>query len=504
MIGRVSLGKRWRVWSSSPVPEKLRKLYTHYCVEYETKEVQDELGNWSTVEEKVENPKATYAQQDAEDGFLWNLPRGNVSVPFKVCNHLGVDLDNIAEFSDSRTLAPLGHKLTMADATVGDRRYPPQVKLVDQWIDAQGGVIKSPTGSGKTVMAIQAIVRMGMRTIAFFSQKDGPAQWLSEFHKHTNVGELEEETGETIVGIYDSKVQKIYPITLTTWQVFVKSNTKQHDILKEHKNHFGVAVVDECHKAGGPEQLYALSTLNPLMFLGISATPTRPDGRSNLFHDILGPIVAEGHVGNIGAEVRLIQTYTDIPPEFNSLNGKMARTYILKHLANSGARNEMIVSRALDDIDAGRLVLIIAELRNHVKILAKMLKMQGVDTAMALGGGGKKGAKERAATYKACKEGEHQALVASKVIEELVDIPRIAAVHLATPVFGNMNSLMQRVGRGTRPFEDQEVCYVYDYVDNGTHPMMRGGLDKRIATYVSAKYTLVKDKVRGYAWNRAI
>jgi superfamily II DNA or RNA helicase len=147
------------------------------------------------------------------------LPRGNLQ---KIRRLLPK-----SRIVDRRAIPPLDFDLNVHDYVFEDERWDNQKDLVDKWLKAGGGVIKSPAASGKSVLSIVIMARMGLRTLCLFDRKDFRKQWLQELHKHTNIQDLEKEMGRTLAGIFTG--QELFPITFSTFQQMLSQRSQKTD-----------------------------------------------------------------------------------------------------------------------------------------------------------------------------------------------------------------------------------------------------------------------------------
>lgn len=183
-------------------------------------------------------------------------------------------------------------------------------KFIDMRVFAiEDGKDPAPTGSGKTILALNLIVRRGQPTLIVVHTKELMDQWGSRIA--TFLGTPAREAG--VIG--NGKKRIGAKITVALVQSLYKC-------AGEVAPHVGHLVVDECHRAPSRTFTEAVTAFDCRLMLGLSATPWRRDGLSWLIYWHLGEKVHEvdkdslveaGHI--LLAEV--IWRETDYEPTFD-------------------------------------------------------------------------------------------------------------------------------------------------------------------------------------------
>lgn len=180
------------------------------------------------------------------------------------------------------------YRLALADDA--ERFFPPptlrptlpplradQQAAIEAWERAGGcGVVVKPTGTGKTEIALAIVARHQAPTLVVAPLRDLMYQWQRRIKKTLGFE----------AGVLGDGRQEVWPITVTTYD-----SAWIH--MKDIGNRYRLIVYDEAHHLPGPVQHEsALDCLAP-MRLGLSATPSRADGRDRLLGELIGPIVYE-------------------------------------------------------------------------------------------------------------------------------------------------------------------------------------------------------------------
>jgi superfamily II DNA or RNA helicase len=439
-----------------------------------TAKVLDEQGIW--VEETVPIDLVT----DSKCGRYLGFPRGDLD---KVLGHF-----DRPKVIDKRSIAALGFPLEINRAVTEDPRWPDQAELLQKWYAAGGGVLKAPAGSGKSVIGVAMTCHLGLRTLFLFDRRDFRDQWLDEFQRHTNLSDLEHVAGEPLAGAFKAggrKHLKVWPITFATFQQLNTKRVKR--FMRDHRDYFGMVICDETHHVASPTYRDAVLRFNPLVLGGVTATPERKDELEGIYYDVLGPITASGGSEQLNPLVWLVYTGFEVTP--NPYRADHVQfTLFLNQIAKAKKRNELICTNVLRHLNKGRCPLIVSERVEHCHTLAKMIGEAWDPDRIAVAVGA---TKDRKSLYKGIDHGRYDCLIASKVIDEGVNVIRLDSLHLATPL-ASRSRIEQRLGRIRRLYTElllrrwgkKPRPEVYDYIDEG-HGTMHGSAYVRQQVYAA-------------------
>jgi superfamily II DNA or RNA helicase len=130
-----------------------------------------------------------------------------------------------------------------------------QERTIRLALEAGGGVIVAPTGSGKTTMGIELASRLGQRCLVLVKSLDLARQWQGAIQKFTGL-----DCG--LIG--GGKWQEGEQFTAATAQTLVKHAGSLD---------YGLVIVDECHNVPA-EQAYTVINRQAARYrFGLSATP---------------------------------------------------------------------------------------------------------------------------------------------------------------------------------------------------------------------------------------
>jgi superfamily II DNA or RNA helicase len=172
---------------------------------------------------------------------------------------------------------------------------PQQQLAVDAFERAGGrGVVVMPTGTGKTVVAVEIAQRLAVSCLIVAPIRDLMYQWHRRIHEYLGYDS----------GIIGDNTFNIKAVSVTTYD-----SAAIH--MQSLGNRFGLIVFDECHHL--PGDFYresAMMSAAPYR-LGLTATPHRNDGRHADLATLIGSSVYELKVqeatGKILADYRVIR-----------------------------------------------------------------------------------------------------------------------------------------------------------------------------------------------------
>lgn len=142
-----------------------------------------------------------------------------------------------------------------------------------------GGILSVFCGWGKTFMAIYLAVKMHGKTLVLVHNEDLVQQWTDEINTFTG--------GTAKVGIIQ---QNRVEIDGCDFVLAMIPSLSKRDYSREIFSSFRLLIVDECHHVGSEIFSKALDKVCFQYTLGLSATPDRKDGLTQVFTNYLGPI----------------------------------------------------------------------------------------------------------------------------------------------------------------------------------------------------------------------
>lgn len=345
-----------------------------------------------------------------------------------------------------------------------------------------GGLLEIHCGAGKTVMALNIISQLKVKTLVIVHKEFLLRQWkerIEQFLPGVKIGRIQGETMDTegkeiVIGMLQSLSMKDYPRKLF--------------------QQFGLTIIDECHHIGAEVFSRALFTVVSKYMLGLSATMERKDSLSKVFKMFLGPIVfSKKSDNNADVLVKAIY-YSHDDDEFSETDlnyrGQVHYSKMIKKLCEFNRRTEFILKVLKDTLDNGdkeQQIMIIAHNKNLLKYLFEAIEHRKIATVGYYVGGMKE---------EALKASENkQVIIATYAMaEEALDIKTLTTLIMATP----KTDVRQAVGRILRQKHKQAL--VIDIVDQ--HDIFQRQWNKRRRYYNKKKYNIICADVENYKKNK--
>ncbi len=384
------------------------------------------------------------------DGALV-VPRGALELVYRDCRVLGLESSWVDETHIADPVA-FKERVTLSEA---------QERAVGQVLTRRVGVLESPAGSGKTIMAMALIARRRQRALIIVHTKELAHQAIAR--AVAVLGLDEEEIG--LVGDGQCTIGARLTVAL------VQSLTRYIPPALRDVSH---VIVDECHHVPA-EQMAAVVSQFPARYLcGLTATPYRRDGLDAVIGFYLGPTVARIAKEDLADRLicpRVLKRDTGLCVVGDSF------TEIVGQLVVDDARNCLIVADVVGAVAAGRRCLVLSDRVGHVEELVVMLRVAGV-AAAALHG--RLPRRERAAVVEDLAAGD-LAVATGSLVGEGFDCPQLDTLFIATPV-SYAGRVVQYLGRVSRTAPGKADAMVYDYCDD--HPMLWASYRNRKTVYM--------------------
>jgi superfamily II DNA or RNA helicase len=387
----------------------------------------------------------------SEEGKLI-IPRGYTGRLLKYLR----ESRTVYNIQDNRILLPT----VDFKSTIQLRSYQdPAVNELVKW--KQGGVV-APCGSGKTMIMLEAMARIGQ-----------PALWI------THTKELADQVAERACEVFDMEKSEIGMIgdgkfsiggrlTIALIQTLSKAN------IEEFADRFGSIFVDEAHHLAARSFFYPIGQFGAMYRLWVSATPDRADGLTQMVYAAGGNIVHtidQSQVPTVIPQLELIET------AYNTLSDEYVE--IISDLIRDDTRNELIVEKIAQAAD-GNYSLVLSDRTEHLDILQVLLQQRLPHlTIEKLTGTMKK--KERSEVMERLKSKQVDILLATQLAREGLDIVHLNRLYLATPKRA-AGAVQQEVGRVMRPAAGKSEAIVYDFWDS-KNPILKSQYWKRREVY---------------------
>lgn len=313
------------------------------------------------------------------------------------------------------------------------------------------GIVKHPTGSGKTFFAGGVIQSLQFTTLYIVEKLDllyQTQEFLSDF-LHTKVG---------VIGDTHADLQKYTIGTIQTLR-------SRFDSLRSYFDRVRVLLFDECHHVSD-SAYHSVATAcrkAPYRF-GFSGTP--------LSRNDIGDVYLVGDTGAIISEIDRnaleVQGYLATPTlyVFSVDDTPMHLSYQAAYrrlITESSHRNGLIGDIVQVCAQRNMKVLVLVRHINHGKTLHNLFNLLGMKNRFLQG---KDAVEKRRKTLKQLGTNGRNVIIATSIFDEGVDAPEIDCVVMAGGGASKIKSI-QRVGRGLRPKKDgTNTLTVIDFDDN--------------------------------------
>lgn len=332
------------------------------------------------------------------------------------------------------------------------------------------------TGAGKTVIFIALltqILRPHQRAVVLAHREELIYQPLERLRAVAGEWLLEDALDRPRVGLLLGE-QKHYDrqLTVATVQTLGYRRKEGERWVYPHLDKLLAAgpidylITDEAHHAISPSYLQVVEGLraaNPqLRHLGVTATPQRGDGKAmangfttTAFTITIADLVRQGYLAK--PSWYAISTQIDLNG-VKTTAGDFQQNQLAERFDTEACRQ--IVVAAHKEYAHDRPAIAFTVSVQGAYDLAEAFRAAGF-TAMAADGTTDKAARRQIlADFRA---GRYQVLVNCGLWIEGLDVPEIAAIHLARPTHSD-GLYIQMVGRGLRPVPGKADCLILDYV----------------------------------------
>nr|WP_254282889.1 DEAD/DEAH box helicase family protein [Halomicroarcula limicola] len=359
-----------------------------------------------------------------------------------------------------------------------------QESALSAWREAgDRGCLELPTGSGKTVIGIAAMVALGTAALVVVPTIDLLEQWQRE---------LEREFDRPI-GRLGGGEQRVEAVTVATYDsAYLRAD--------ELGDRFGLVVFDEVHHLGGEGYRDIARLLAAPARMGLTATFERPDGAHEVVEELVGPLVHRVAIDDLAgdhlADYDIKRVEVSLTPDERERYEEEQGTFT-DYLARSGIElrsgsdYQELVKRSGTDPAAREALLakqrareVMMNARRKVERLAEILDRHREDRVIVFTAytdlvyrlserfllpaiTHETGADERREIIERFRDGTYSRVVTANVLDEGVDVPD-ANVAVVLSGSGSEREFTQRLGRILRPKADDSRALLYELVTEET------------------------------------
>ena len=349
------------------------------------------------------------------------------------------------------------------------RKY--QRKAIDSiraaWAESKRPLLVAATGTGKTEMALGALVHDGAERALFIAHRQELVfQPIERIQRHWQ----ELQPAGVVMGKYDETNRRFIAATVQT----LASNGRLDRIFA----HGPVThvVVDEAHHAVAPTYLRVLERLfahnQDLRLLGVTATPIRSDERGlrQVFDTVAYRVTIRDAI-EMGALTEFVAYAVEVPVSLKGVRETESGwdDEQVAHIMDVRNVHEVIFEafREYGETPAILFTPSVAMAHN----LAAYFRERGVPAEAA---DGTTREDVRRAIIERYKRGETQVIVNCALWTEGFDAPATRCVMVARPVKSD-SLYIQMVGRGLRPWPGKMHCTIIDFAPQDARNLFLAG-----------------------------
>lgn len=312
-------------------------------------------------------------------------------------------------------------------------------------------ITQAPTGSGKTIIGLDAIANIGKKTIVVVTKEDLMGQWRERIQTFLDL--TRKEIGIIQGDKCDVRGKKIIIAMI-------------HTLAKDKYPHYifddiGLVIWDECHRANADTFQVSTTMFPAKLRLGLSAEPNRQDGKEVIFKSHIGPTRVIGNSLPMVPKVISINTKWRFPRKWDGTKldhnpGKSMHITVI--MAKDVKRNTLLAKWIYKAYEKGRNIIAFSDLavEKHLGRMKQLLIKFGVpqkDIGYYIGG--------LTEAQRDKVKGKRIILATYGSTAEATDIPWLDFAIYLTP----RAHVLQPVGRVLREYPDKKIPIIIDPVD---------------------------------------
>ncbi|MBI4474769.1 MAG: DEAD/DEAH box helicase [Acidobacteria bacterium] len=381
------------------------------------------------------------------------VPRGTFPLVVRLLRE-----NNIRYLIEDETTCPSLTERIMMNGSL----YPFQTRGLNDLLRYNTGMLESPTGSGKTNIALSVTPRVKTPTVILVHTGELLKQTRERCRQWLGI-----EPGVLGAGKWDPR-----PISIAMVQ------TLGRRCLDEIADYFGCVIVDEAHHSPARTWADILNQLPAKYRYGFTATPFRKDGLQIVMFRTIGSITSKITKAEVEAAGKIIQP--DIESVYTAFHFDLIAatewSAMITAMVNDDDRNQLIAEEVRERLTPETRALILTDRVDHVNVLAGILREF---TPVILTGELSESRRDTAMAN--VRGGARLTIATSSLLGEGVDVPGWDLLFLTTPMAGGPRTL-QAVGRVSRAAPGKDRATIVDFVDSAV-PVLVGAHSQRERLY---------------------
>jgi len=342
------------------------------------------------------------------------------------------------------------------------------------------GVIVLPTGAGKTIVGLELIRRLKVRTLIVVPTIDLMMQWANKI-----IDMLEAD--KQFIGFYGGGRKELKEITIATYR-----SASSMVFLKKAIDFFGLVIFDEAHHLPASSHREIARRLLAPYRIGLTATMPRENDRVQYLEMFIGPIIRGAGVDELVkrkvlADFKIKTIKVKLSRSEKERMKALLSKYIEYIRSNVLVKDrlkafQIVVKKAIHDpwalealfsLKKARRIALLP--REKIFVLERILKKHKYDKVLIFTRSSstaclisylfgipnithKTPPDVRYQLLRMLKNGELSKIVSSKVLEEGIDIPDIGVVIIVSGTASD-REMIQRIGRALRFKTRKAIIY---------------------------------------------
>ncbi|KAL7711833.1 DNA 3'-5' helicase [Entamoeba marina] len=341
---------------------------------------------------------------------------------------------------------------------------------------ARSGIIVLPCGSGKTLTAIAACLKIKRSTIVIANSTQSARQWKEEFRKWTtiNLSSIKMCTSEKKDQLGDDAC-----LLITTYSMLSFKGPRQYAgqlIMKDLlKREWGMLIFDEVQSAPTDNIIDVCSQIKVQCKLGLTATLVREDKNLRELEFLIGPKLYEASwqdLANQGyiAKARCFEIICPMTTKFYNAYISASQFITKKRLGVINPRKVEACKFLVDaHLSRGDKVIVFCDDLTPARYYAKQLKCSNsfMDGATS--------EEKRAKILESFRNNETNLIVFTRVADTSIDLPDASVAIQLSANGASRRQEAQRLGRILRAKKDvpsnRASAYFYSLTSQDTKEM---------------------------------
>ena len=347
-----------------------------------------------------------------------------------------------------------------------------QIRLIKDAVKHRRGILKAPTGSGKTVVAAGLMSMYPERKVLFLCHTIDLVKQAADEFKEFGFNRI-----QVIKGGSEKIIHPKAKIICATIQSFVKMSPVIYADWAD------IILIDEVHHAANKKGQYATVLNNNLapIRIGFTATTHGEIEKALALEGLIGPVIGELSIQE-GIELGIMATpkITLLNPKFNTSisHSKTYREIYRRAIVNNRQRNRMIVTEVLKRKELGFSSLILVKEIAHGDLIKSIFNVLKTDVKFVQGA---TDGDVRNDVKKLLNDKHEKIVICTSVWYEGINIPTLNVIVNGCGGKSEIKTI-QVIGRGLRKAEGKDEVEIIDFLDPYKHLSNHSIL--RMRTYV--------------------